>query len=184
MIRNIHYADSHQRFNAIYRFPDPWGLDSDGERFRFSATNDIILREFGTVASLLEIGCGEGLQSDFLSGVCGSLHGVDISSVAVVRARSRCRRATFQAVDIMAETTPLTIGYADLVVACEVLYYVKDVGAFLERISKLGRSCLITYHDVHEERLKTIIQERGLVKSEAIRWKDTRWIVVWWTNKN
>jgi SAM-dependent methyltransferase len=182
MIRGLHYADNHKKFDAIYLVKDPWNLTADRERYRFEATNRIIRREFGELGSILEIGCGEGEQSKYLSDVCSHLHGVDISEIAIRRARQHCASSTFEAVDIMS-TAPREIRrLVDLVVACEVLYYVEDPGKFLRRLSQFARGCLVTYYDAHEDRLGRDVFALKPSGSEAIVYADTRWIAVWWTD--
>jgi len=55
-----------------------------------------------------------------------------------------CQAATSRVGDIVRPFDWLE--EVDLVVACEVLYYVKDIRKFLYRMPDLGRACLITYH--------------------------------------
>ncbi len=182
LLRGVHYADRHRQLDVLYRVRDPWGLDCDRERARFEATNAIILREFGTVGSLLELGCGEGLQSAYLSRVGEELCGVDISVAAVRRAREQCPSATFQIGDITEIALNSGRTTFDLVVACEILYYVKDVRRFIDRMSELGGASLVTYYAAQRERLDPEIARQPGVRSEVIRHGETEWIAAWWIN--
>jgi hypothetical protein len=137
-LRNVSNNDNHAGLERIYRVPDPWNLDSPRERARFEATNAMISRNFGTVGNLLEIGSGEGLQSSYLRQVCRTLHGVEVSPTAVARARERLPDAHFVAGDLFQQDWLKQGRRFDLVVACEVLYYVADLDATLAEMNRLG----------------------------------------------
>ncbi len=182
LLRGVHYRDSHQRLDMLYQMPDPWGLDNPREHFRFEETNRLIQREFGHVGSLLEIGCGEAHQSEYLARVCDRLHGYDVSARAVERARARCPASTFSVGtldDIPSDGTPRY----DLVVACEVLYYIKDIPAALQMMTRLGRSGLITYYQSQRERLDAMLIAAPLDGRAIIRNGNDEWTACWWHNK-
>jgi 2-polyprenyl-3-methyl-5-hydroxy-6-metoxy-1,4-benzoquinol methylase len=181
MLRRIHYRDRHQKLDLLYSISDPWGMDGARERFRFEQTNRLIQREFGHVADLLEVGCGEGHQSQYLAQICDRLYGCDVSARAVERARKRCPTSTFS----VGTLSDIAIGGApryDLVVACEVLYYMSDIQAAIRIMSHLGRSCFITYYQTHQERLDRIIVPLQLGSRSVISNGDDSWIAVWWRN--
>jgi 2-polyprenyl-3-methyl-5-hydroxy-6-metoxy-1,4-benzoquinol methylase len=182
LLHGVHYEDRHRQLDVLYRFTDPWGLDCDREKFRFAVTNAIIAREFGRLGSLLEVGCGEGLQTKQLGAVCDRRFGIDVSSTAIARARTRCPEVKFAAGHITMFADSSTLERFDLVVACEVLYYVKAVDEFLDCMSRLGRACLVSYYAPHEARLAPLITQRRNVQSELIRHEQTEWIISWWTN--
>ena len=182
LLRGVHYGDRHRQLDILYRVRDPWGLDCDRERVRFEATNGIIRREFDAVGSILELGCGEGLQSAYLSAICNRLYGIDVSSVAVKRARERCPSATFEVGDVTEFDQVGGRRKFDLVVGCEILYYVKNVQQFLDRMSEFGNACLITYYAAQREHLDPEIARRHGVKLESIRYEETEWVVAWWVN--
>jgi 2-polyprenyl-3-methyl-5-hydroxy-6-metoxy-1,4-benzoquinol methylase len=181
ILRSVHYRDRYHQLDMLYRITDPWDLDNPRERIRFEQANRLIQREFGKVGSLLEVGCGEGHQSQYLAQVCDRLHGCDVSARAVERARKRCRTSTFSVgtlSDIVADGTHRY----DLVVACEVLYYIKDVPAAIQLMSRLGGSCLVTYYQTHQEQLDKIFLPLNLAGREIIGNGDNVWIAVWWRN--
>ena len=141
-LRRVHYADRADKLDMLYAVEDPWHMTSPKEQARFAWTNQLIETEFGRPSTILEIGCGEGHQSQYLARLCDRLYGVDVSARAVRRAARRCPGGQFAAGDPFAFRPPGMPAPVDLVVACEVIYYVKDVPAFLARLSALGRACL------------------------------------------
>jgi SAM-dependent methyltransferase len=180
--RGAYYADRHGQLNALYLLRDPWGLSTPLQELRFRETNRILSREFGRVGTLLEIGCGEGLQTLHLQRLCDRLYGLDVSARAVKRARRRCPEAILAAGDLMSGARFANVpgGYFDVVVACEVLYYVKDVALTLKRMSDMGRACLVTYYDGAGERLDQELSGIPLAGREEIRHEERVWSVVWW----
>lgn len=182
VLRGVRYNDRHRQLDVLYRVRDPWDLNCKQEWARFEATNSIIRREFGHLPSILELGCGEGLHSSVLAGVCNSLYGIDVSPIAVARARARCHAAIFEVGDITKLDDVAGRERFDLVVGCEMLYYVKNVRQCIDRMSQLGAACLVTYYTAQRERLDPeILQQRG-VQWEVIRCFEREWIAAWWTN--
>jgi predicted TPR repeat methyltransferase len=150
---------------------------------RFTETNRILLREFGPVATLLEIGCAEGHHSLHLMQVCRQLYGLDVSPRAVRRARRRCPEAVFVAGDLTNVARFINAPQQfDVVVACEVLYYIEDVSGALKQMSGLGRQCLVTYFSSHREKLDRELGAIHTAGQETIRCDDHSWSVVWWRN--
>jgi len=175
--RGTAYAGRSKRFEALYKVADPWNMLSEREQFRFIETNRIIESEVGHVDTLLEVGCGEGHQSQFLQRVCRSLSGFDVSANAVKRASARCPRARFSVADI--QSYPEDERF-DLVVACEILYYVPDVRAAVQRMSKLGSACLVTYLQAGPCQLDPFLTDIEGLQRRTVEFGDTSWQVVWW----
>jgi len=73
-------------FNLFYKSPDPWHISR--AKFR-----DKVLRhwlsELVRGQTVLELGCGEGHLTQAVFGEAKSVTGIDISDVAIDRARSR-----------------------------------------------------------------------------------------------
>jgi 2-polyprenyl-3-methyl-5-hydroxy-6-metoxy-1,4-benzoquinol methylase len=182
ILRNVHYHDRHQRLDTLYRITNPWDLDRPGEKARFVETNRLITREFGHVGSILELGCGEGHQSQYLVEVCARLHGCDVSTRAIDRARLRCRSAIFSVGTLTDQMTGVEPAY-DLVVACEVLYYINDVDAAVQTMSRLGRACIATYHHSRRGRLDQIFDRIEVRGRSIIRFGEDAWTAVWWQNE-
>jgi 2-polyprenyl-3-methyl-5-hydroxy-6-metoxy-1,4-benzoquinol methylase len=158
---------------------DPWTINSIREKYRFSHTNDVIIKEFGWPESILEIGCGEGFQSIELAKICDHLHGLDISERAVKRAKRRYTKGQFNVGDIF--TIPLGHRF-DLVTAFEVIYYPKDTAAFLSLMSALGRSCMVSYYGnpVVETRVANHIKTIPGSQFKIVDWADMHWTLAWW----
>lgn len=182
-MRGVGANDNYERLDFAYSVKDPWNMDSPRETARFEATNRIIEREFGPLASLLEIGCGEGHQSLYFSRVASQVHGLDVSERAVARARLRVPSGRFSATDMFAQPWLDSASRSDLVTACEVLYYMSDIERTLARMSELGRHCLVTIFAPAAGRVGPHLDRiQGLSKDWI--WHDgTVWLVCWWHNE-
>lgn len=182
-LHRVHYADRTRKLDLLYRVENPWRMDSAQEQARFAWTNGVIATHLPQPQTLLEIGCGEGHQSQYLTRVCRQLYGIDISARAVRRARRRCPEANFATGD------PFTFRFAgmppvaDLVVACEVVYYVRDIARFIERMSALGRACLVTYYEGHAPVLDPYFTNLAGCENERFRFGEVEWIAVWWRGR-
>ena len=144
-MRNLSGSDNHTQLDRLYAMPDPWQMTSAKEQFRFEATNAILSAKVGHVGTILEVGCGEGHQSQHLAGLCDQLYGIDVSARAVERARNRVPTARIDVgtLPVVPRTPPG--GRFDIVVACEVLYHMSDVPGAVNAISELGDACLVTF---------------------------------------
>jgi SAM-dependent methyltransferase len=183
-LRRVHYADRADKLDLLYAVEDPWRMGSAKEQARFAWTNRLIETEFGRPSAILEIGCGEGHQSQHLSRICDQLYGVDVSARAVRRAARRCPGGKFAAGDPFAFHLADMPAPVDLVVACEVIYYVKDVPAFLARLSALGRACLVTYYEGQASTLEPHFAALRDCRRERFQFDDVEWNAVWWRNVN
>jgi len=179
IFRRVDFSDNHRAFETAFLLPDPYGLRGKGEFHRFLETNRIIQDRFGYVDRLLEIGCAEGEQSKKLQLQCRSLKGVDVSARAIARARKNCPTGAFSVGDVFSINP--NEGPFDLVVACEVLYYVKDTAAALDRISRLGKTCLVTYYDQYDHKLREFFAKLPDENKAAIVCGGARSHVLWWT---
>jgi SAM-dependent methyltransferase len=182
-LHQVHYADRTRKLDLLYRVENPWRMDSAREQARFAWTNGVIATHLPRPATLLEIGCGEGHQSQHLKPICGRLYGIDISSRAVDRARRRCPEASFAVGDPFTFRFTDTPPVLDLVVACEMIYYVRDIGQLIERMSHLGRACLVTYYHGHARKLDPHFSALSRCEREGFGFGDARWIAVWWRNE-
>jgi hypothetical protein len=181
-LRGVHYADRHGQLEALYRIEDPWSMDSETEQARFRATNELIVREFGNVGKLLELGSGEGHQSLWLKQICQQLHGREISARAVPRARARCPDAFFSVGDLKVPFADGPMPPFDLVVACEVLYYLSDLDDAIDRLCSLGGACLVTYFETQRARIDRDVRFPTTARRDEIRLDGQTWYVVWWWN--
>jgi SAM-dependent methyltransferase len=117
-------------FNNYYATPDPWRISRAGFR-------DKVLRRrltpFVRNKSVLELGCGEGHLTQAVFSKARSVVGIDISDVAIARAKLLdLPNARFENADLLQTSFE---GY-DVIAAIECIYYLslKERGAFLERI--------------------------------------------------
>lgn len=181
LLRDIHYKNNYKGLDKLYLIEDPWQLNSPAEQFRFSETNRIIHKNFGLVNSILEVGCGEGHQSVYLKKICNQLFCLDISSRAIKRAKTKCPDARYFIGDIFSKEVEIYAPY-DLVLACEVLYYVKEIDLFLKRLECLGKNCLVSYYQREIPILDPYIKRIKNAKLEEISYHNTRWRVAFWSH--
>jgi SAM-dependent methyltransferase len=183
ILRGIHYRDRHERFDQLYRIEDPWHMNTEAEQFRFLETNRLIEANFGRVKTMLEVGCGEGHQSAKLSEICGTLYAIDISARAIERASRRCRKVQFSVGDIFSAPILKTLPEVDLVVACEVLYYMRDLESVIRRMEQLGRWCLVTYIMEQDTELGPALAPISQAHDTTLRYNDLTWRAVWWKSR-
>jgi SAM-dependent methyltransferase len=179
-LRKVYRGDI-AAMNRLYRFEDPWGLRSAGERFRFQETVRLIQANIGShFRNILEIGCGEGLQTETLAPLAGEIVGVDASSRAVARARLRnVGNASFAVSDLMEAKRHFESRF-QLVTACEILYYIEDLHRAFESLNSLGENCLVTYYQGAFQRLDPFFAREKDVKLETIQGADCLWRFVYW----
>lgn len=181
-LRGVGGADNHARLDLAYRIPDPWNMESELEQFRFERTNALVKKHFPNCHSILEIGCGEGHQSEYLQQVCTELHGIDVSATAIERARLRLPNANFAAGDIFSHPWGQTAGQFDLVIACEVLYYVADIERTVAEMSRLGKACLVTIFAPAIRRVGPYLENRHGVGKDWFGGNGAEWVVAYWPN--
>ena len=180
-LRGVSQSDNHERLDLAYLVPDPWKLDSEVEHARFRATSERLERAFGRPRTILEVGCGEGVQSAYFARQCDRLTGIDVSARAVERAKKRLPDAELIAGDLLAQPWANDVDRFDVVVACEVIYYMSDVPGFLATMSRLGRGCLVTYFAAAERKMGTFVRPLPGVEIEELRHGDASWLVATWT---
>jgi len=179
-LRRVHYADRADKLNRLYRLENPWRMDSAREQARFAWTNELIAAHLAPLETILEVGCAEGHQSQYLSRICRQLYGIDVSRRAVRRAERRCPAGKFAVGDPLGAWPSQAPAKVDLVTACEVLYYVKDVPAFLARLSELGRACLVTYYQGQAAALDTQFAAMSDCRRDRFCFDGMEWHAVWW----
>jgi SAM-dependent methyltransferase len=177
------YAGDVAAMNRLYLLGDPWGLDAPDEHFRFRETVRVIQERLGNhFERILEIGCGEGLQTEYFAPLTSSIVGLDASKNAIKRARARnIANASFEVGDL-ANWTVQPGDTFDLVTACEVLYYFDQLEPAYEKLGRIGRSCLVTYHQGAFDRLDEFFAAKG-VNSLMIQGINCAWRAVYWHQK-
>ena len=157
-------------------------MESTLERARFEQTNAVIERAFGRVGSVLELGCGEGHQTEWLARISERQYGVDVSPQAIARAKLRVPGAEFAATDVFGQPWGDEPGRFDLVTACEVLYYLSDPAATLARMRTLGRNGLVTFFAPACGRVGPHLDAIPGLHKDWIYQGGTAWLVAWWRN--
>lgn len=183
-----HLARSHKgdttALSRLYRLQDPWGLKKPSEQFRFQETTRFIRERVGEhFGSILEIGCGEGLQTKYFAPLAVRIVGIDPSSRAIQRARAQgISNAVFEIGDLKSYETEARKSF-NLVTACEVIYYFENLEFVYQSMSRLGQVCLATYYQGVSERLDRFFGTKA-VNLETIRGVSCEWRVVWWANES
>ena len=181
-LRGVSKGDAHDRLDLAYLVPDPWKLDSAQEHARFAATSEAVTAAFGPdLRSILELGSGEGVQSEYFARQCQRLTGVEVSARAVERARFRLPRADFVAGDLLAMPWVGERGRFDVVVAGEMLYYLAAVPRTLAAMNHLAaRGCLVTYFAPAERKIGRFVRAMPGVQFSEARAGDQAWTIAWW----
>lgn len=124
---------------------DPWDYASvsyQGDRIRSEVAALDSVRGAARFGRALEVGCAEGMFTEMLAPRCESLLAVDISSVALTRARRRLQgdeRVHFAEWDLRVD--PVTDTY-DLIVMIHALEYIRNPLYVRRARSKLVNSLL------------------------------------------
>lgn len=115
-------------FDRLYRrYPDPWGYEwRDYERRKYAATLAACLDGVAQpIGRALELGASAGVFSALLAPHCRELVTIDGAPTAVDRARERLADLTHVEVVLGEIPDGLPAGPFDLVVASEILYYLR-----------------------------------------------------------
>ena len=185
-IKHALHRVGHRRFTLAYKVRDPWEMESEREQFRFAETNRLLYR--GLIApapradSILEIGSGEGHQSEHLAKLCDRLTGIDVSAAAIARARRRLPAAEFVVGDLDDQPWVGERGRFDVITAFEVLYYLKDIPRMLATMSRLGRGCVVSYFRPAAGIVEPPLMAMPLAGRDSFRFGDIEWRIAWWRN--
>jgi 2-polyprenyl-3-methyl-5-hydroxy-6-metoxy-1,4-benzoquinol methylase len=181
-LRRAHDGDA-SAMKRIYRLEDPWNLNVPEEHARFSETARLIRDRIGArFGSILEVGCGEGLQTEYLASLADRVVGIDPSPLAIQRACGRrIKNARFEFGELTSYVVRPVEPF-DLVTACEMLYYLPDLEHAYQRLNALGKTCIATYYPGVYERLDAFFQSKD-VEFATIHGRSSEWRVVWWSNQ-
>ncbi len=174
-------VDAHRRMELAYRLRDPWKARTPREQVRFAETTRFITEHVGGhIANTLEIGCGEGHQSEHLSRMTDHLTGLDVSRTAIERARRRVPSATFDEGQLMDQPWANERGRFDLVTACEVLYYVRDKKRLLEAMDRVGRHCVVTWYGPANRVCEAAALSMPAVARKSVHHEGMSWVMTYW----
>jgi predicted TPR repeat methyltransferase len=152
-------------FDLFYAAPDPWRVSR--ARFRDRVFRRILSK---TVRgqTVLELGCGEGHLTDAIFGGARSVTGIDISDVAIERAKARnLSNARFENRDFL--RTPFE-GY-DVITALECLYYLTpdEQEAFLSKATRehAGKALILSAPIIGENKFRRYFTHEQLMAAFA-----------------
>jgi SAM-dependent methyltransferase len=164
--RTCWYSDNHDELDRIYRsLKDPWNFETSAyERERFAILLDEVKRH--PHGSILEVGCAEGMFTTMLTELTRDIVAIDVSPTAIARARERHPVPQFIATSL----DGLDPGRKyDLVVCAETLYYIKDVAGAIEKLSAVGKRCVVSYLRRESKRLDPYLRNLRSVEFREIR---------------
>lgn len=180
MMRGTAFSGAYGKLRMLYSLEDPWEMASDREQHRFARTN-AQLRDFAPhFETILELGCGEGHQSVHLAWMSGQLYGVDLSEKAIARAQKRCPGAVFSVAEVEAISSLHPGTRFDLITACEVLYYARDLGSFLPTLQARTQRLYVSNYLPRAEKMREHFTGAGWQRLDDIRHGDTVWECVLW----
>jgi peptidoglycan/xylan/chitin deacetylase (PgdA/CDA1 family)/2-polyprenyl-3-methyl-5-hydroxy-6-metoxy-1,4-benzoquinol methylase len=118
-VENDHFEQTW--WNRFFTRPDPWGYTSVYEQTKYQQTLDLLPSE--SIINALEIGCAEGHFTVQLAPLVDNLLAVDISHVALERAKARCARFENVEFKVYNLWRNVLFGQFDLIVCSEILYF-------------------------------------------------------------
>ena len=179
-LRGSHFSSRYGNLQRLYIVRDPWNLASPREQARFARTNEVIASAVPECRTLLEIGCGEGLQTEHLLEVSDAVTGLEVSAQAIKRAREKLPKVEFK-VGAAEDVPQLFAGRRfDLVTACEVLYYMTDVPGTLAHLQSVTDALLVTSYSGKAAELEKAMAGAGWQELAPISAEDTVWRVFLW----
>jgi len=118
-------------------------------------------RFLGTV---LDIGCGEGLFYSYLEDQCQSITGVDVSYLAIRRARINYPVGGFKVANLMQFSPPEKNKRYDTVLLMDVIYYLnpKDFDSAVNKLNSLGNYIYIVYYEGEADYLNPYFISKGI----------------------
>jgi len=131
---------------------NPWGIEGgDEDRIRM----DVLLSrlKYARFVNLLDLGCGEGWLTDVLSRLAENTFAIDISQVAVERARVRFPHIRFEQGDLLDVPRDPEIARTafDFISVSEVLYYFQSDAerrAAVAGLARIGAPACLYYFSV------------------------------------
>lgn len=174
-LRRSKFSGRYGDLERLYALRDPWNLSGSGEQSRFEQTNQLIAEWVPDCRSLLEIGCGEGLQTEHLKRISKSVVGLDISATAIGRARARLPTVEFK-IGRAEDAAGLFPGRKfDLLTAFEMLYYSTDIPAMIVEMQQLSDTLLVTNYAERAEVMGHHFEGPGWQRLRSISADGQRW---------
>jgi len=180
MLRGSAFTSAYRKLHLLYAVKDPWNMASKREQDRFAATNAQLAAISDRYDSILELGCGEGHQSEYLSQLTERFYGIDLSSKAIERARSRCPSLTFAAAMVEQSAELFPDVHFDLICACEVLYYASDITDVLPALMARTDRLYVSNYKPRSDHLLSHFEGPGWRRLEDIVADETVWECFLW----
>jgi 2-polyprenyl-3-methyl-5-hydroxy-6-metoxy-1,4-benzoquinol methylase len=129
-------------FNQFFQKADPWNLSGNVEQARYKLVLSYILKSFSPhQSSILELGCAEGNFTEHLSKVGYKSTSVDISDIAIERARQKKLNNTdFICSEMVEYLSANDISGFNLILLLESFYYLSDLAREI-LLSNLKEKC-------------------------------------------
>ena len=174
-------AHPFSRWERLYSAENPWRFDRPSEIHRFEETNRIIRDRIGPVGTVLEIGAGEGDQTEWLLKLAGKAHGLDISPTAIERARHKFANNPNASFAVGKLPDIRAADRFDLVTAFEIIYYVKPLPPVFDLMERLGKTRMVSVHWPKAHLLDEFLFSTRNASREIISWDGKpAWLVAWW----
>jgi SAM-dependent methyltransferase len=180
MLRGTTFSGKYGKVKMLYMLENPWQMDSPKEQYRFRETLAHLCALDSHFDKILELGCGEGHQSLHLKTICTQLFGVDVSDIAVRRARARCSSGHFSAMPLEQIRDAFDGQHFDLITACEVLYYAVDISESLEALKFRADRIYVSNYSFRAQKLRAHFSGDGWRSLNPIRFEDTVWECAVW----
>lgn len=125
---NLLICGNKETFDKLFSTKDPWNLNCIGEQLRYKIVIDFIKTNFyKPKLKVLEIGCAEGNFTEFLDKEEINTTSIDISEVAIERAKKRnLYNISFISSDMVEFIKHYDISSYDLVLVMECFYYLSN----------------------------------------------------------
>ncbi|HZY10327.1 MAG TPA: SAM-dependent methyltransferase [Bacteroidota bacterium] len=182
--RPVAFGDDHKGLEDLFRWSeDPWNFRrSPYEQDRMFALLQLIKQH--PHDTILEIGCAEGFFSGKLSKIAKQVVAIDVSETAIERAKIHYPDVTF--VQTSLEEFSWNNKF-DIVICAETLYYMQDIESAIQKLSGLGRYCLVSYNRRKNKRLDPFFKRMDLIEYKKFQkryWVWTRSMkMALWKNK-
>lgn len=178
------YGDTFDEFERLFRWSaDPWNFETSRyEQERLQCLLGIVQQY--PHDTVLEVGCAEGLFTSQLTKIAKDVVAIDVSPTALSRAKQRCPGTTFLHKSLQEFSSDCKF---DLVVCSETLYYINDVEGAIDKLTSLGRHCLVSYIHREARTLDSFFLRMPLVQYTRFEkaywlWKRAMNVAVWENN--
>lgn len=185
MLKGTAFTGNYGKLRMLYSIEDPWEMASAREQHRFKQTLLHLQQLSPRFETVLELGCGEGHQSSGLAKVTDSLDGIDVSDLATKRAAQRVPTGTFTTLPLEEIPAYFEDRKFDLITACEVLYYAKEISEILDILKARTRRLYVSNYLPRSVKMRAHFEGEGWRRLNDIEFEGTVWeCFVWESAEN